>query len=541
MAQDRINAAANGTQTRLHNLANELYDVSWLTPPTSPPNGAWIDPKFDAAGNMTEGPYPNDLTQKQLYVYDAWNRLVKVRNGSSQLLAEYEYDGLGRRIVQKAYSRQTPGVLEATYDYYYNEQWQVLQVRKNGLTSPHQEFVWHPYYIDAPALLYAAGVVDPYYYTHDANYNVTALMNYTAGVTERYEYTPYGQVTFLAGDWTVLPQQKSTVGNPYLFTGRQLDSETGLYQYRHRYYDPQLGRFVSRDPIGYYSGPNLYAYVGGRPSNSVDPSGLANFWNVYSWGIDNPHGTWVSFFNPLESGNVASTSAFSQQLLVNQILGFLPTSEPDTVRYVPDRWEPTGYRMVVDLGGGPRSDALLIQGVNILGVGSAFLPKPRPFGRVPWDCKGAPNSAGLSRGEFLRERYAQYTTVQRQARIAELAQGNHVLREAGVPPQYISEALQSFEPGTITSRVAGDVDFGLRFYGGVSGPKSPYLSPTFPLGNLRELNAIPPGNTLENVIQYRIRPGTPILEGRVRPAFGQPGGGRQIYVPDFFNNLLPAN
>jgi len=154
----------------------------------------------------------------------------------------------------------------------------------------------------------------------------------------------------------------------------------------------------------------------------------------------------------------------------------------------------------------------------------------------------APKStAGLSRGEFLRQKYSHYTPAQRQARIAELSMGNRVLREAGVPRKFISQALQSFEPGTITTRVAGKGDFGLRFYGGVSGPKSPYLSPTFPLGKVRPLSAPHPKNTLQEIIQWRIRPGTPLLEGRVRAAFGQPGGGRQIYVPDFSNNLLPAN
>jgi hypothetical protein len=153
----------------------------------------------------------------------------------------------------------------------------------------------------------------------------------------------------------------------------------------------------------------------------------------------------------------------------------------------------------------------------------------------------APVRGTLSPGEILRQKYSHYTPLQRQARIAELADGNRILREAGVPRQYISEALQSFEPGTITSRVAGDADFGLRFYGGTSGPRSPYLSPTFPLGNVRQLSAPPPGNTLEHLIQYQIRPGTTILEGRVRAAFGQPGGGRQIYVPGFMNNLLPGS
>ena len=156
----------------------------------------------------------------------------------------------------------------------------------------------------------------------------------------------------------------------------------------------------------------------------------------------------------------------------------------------------------------------------------------------------APISAAettLSRGAYLRQKYAHYTPGQRIARIEELSMGNRVLREAGVPSEYVSSALQSFEPGTITTRIAGEADFGLRFYGGVSGPKSPYLSPTFPLGNVRQLSAPPAGNTLESIMQWQVRPGTPLLEGRVRAAFGQPGGGRQMYVPNFFNNLLPAN
>lgn len=144
----------------------------------------------------------------------------------------------------------------------------------------------------------------------------------------------------------------------------------------------------------------------------------------------------------------------------------------------------------------------------------------------------------VSRGAQLRAQYGYMTAAQRQARIQELAMGNRVLREAGVPRQYISEALQSFVPGTITTRLAGENEFGLRFYGGVSGPRSPYLQPTFPGGDVRSLTAPPPGNTLQSIKQWQIRPGVPLLEGRIRANFGQPGGGSQIYVPDFYNNLL---
>jgi RHS repeat-associated protein len=95
--------------------------------------------------------------------------------------------------------------------------------------------------------------------------SVVALSNEAGAITESYAYSPYGEVN-----------QVSLVGNPYLYTGREHDPETGLYYYRNRYYDAALGRFLEPDPIGYQGGMNFYAYVGGNPTNFVDPLGL--FW-----------------------------------------------------------------------------------------------------------------------------------------------------------------------------------------------------------------------------------------------------------------------
>jgi len=78
-------------------------------------------------------------------------------------------------------------------------------------------------------------------------------------------YTAFGTFA-LSGDASVV--------QPYTFTGREWEGETGLYYYRARYYDPSLGRFLSEDPIGLAGGINLYAYVGGNPVNWVDPTGL---------------------------------------------------------------------------------------------------------------------------------------------------------------------------------------------------------------------------------------------------------------------------
>jgi RHS repeat-associated protein len=65
-----------------------------------------------------------------------------------------------------------------------------------------------------------------------------------------------------------------------MFTGREYDKETGLYYYRARYYNPQIGRFLQTDPVGYDAGMNWYAYCGNSPIGLTDPSGL---WASYTF------------------------------------------------------------------------------------------------------------------------------------------------------------------------------------------------------------------------------------------------------------------
>jgi RHS repeat-associated protein len=241
---------------------------------------------------MTTIPKPGAPANSYAGTYDAWNRLVKVADGSSTV-AEYEYDGLNRRIVKSIYSG---GSLDHRQHFYYNEDWQVQEVRKetSGTEDPDplEQFIWHPNYIDAPALRFydaaTSGSQTIHYYTYDANYNVTALLSGNTPI-ERYRYSPYGAVTVLDADFSVDADGKSDIGNSCTYTGRQIDWETGLFYYRNRYYHPQLGNFVSRDPIGYDAGDlNLYRYVGSRPTNLVDPSGTAVLDNPEEFEDDTP-------------------------------------------------------------------------------------------------------------------------------------------------------------------------------------------------------------------------------------------------------------
>lgn len=72
---------------------------------------------------------------------------------------------------------------------------------------------------------------------------------------------------------TILSQTGSS-NNAQKYTGREIDSETGFYYYRARYYDPVRGNFISEDPKGFGAGVNFYAYAENNPVNFNDPSGL---------------------------------------------------------------------------------------------------------------------------------------------------------------------------------------------------------------------------------------------------------------------------
>ncbi len=93
-------------QARTHNIVNEIdTDNDHANAPgdsiglqAGGPGANWIDPKYDAAGNLIEGPKPAAETTRHKYVYDAWNRLVKVQDNASVDIATFAYDGLNRRV-----------------------------------------------------------------------------------------------------------------------------------------------------------------------------------------------------------------------------------------------------------------------------------------------------------------------------------------------------------------------------------------------------------------------------------------------------------
>jgi RHS repeat-associated protein len=215
----------------------------------------------------------------------------------------FGYDALGRR-VKKTASGATKVYVSATQPIAYSPQaGQELAEYVSGVapTSPTEKYVYGDY-IDEP--IWKTGTGGAVYYHANSLYCVSALTNGSGAVVERYRYTPYGELTILAADGTTV-RSASTYANPYTYTGRRWDSETGLYYYRARYYHPTLGRFIGRDPLAYDGGGQSFYrayFVPGRrdPSgkkagkNSGAHAGKICAVPMRDEGTGKPRGTWIS-------------------------------------------------------------------------------------------------------------------------------------------------------------------------------------------------------------------------------------------------------
>ncbi len=195
---------------------------------------------YDGNGNLG-----ND--GRNAYTYDEENRLSLVQN--VQHSANYEYDAFNYRI-----SKRVDGL--TTYFIYDGDE--IIEDR-GASGNLLAEYVYGDY-IDE--ILAMSKDNKTYYYHTDALGSITDITDSQGNIIETYTYDVYG-----------LPSRLSTIGNRYMFTGREFDEESGTYYYRLRNYHSQIGRFLQRDPIGYWDSMNLYEFVFNNPINWIDPWG----------------------------------------------------------------------------------------------------------------------------------------------------------------------------------------------------------------------------------------------------------------------------
>ena len=119
--------------------------------------------------------------------------------------------------------------------------------------------------IDEPLAEFRSGTAS--YHEQDGLGSITSLSSTASSLVNTYVYKAFGNLASSTG---------STV-NPFQYTGRDYDAETGLRQYRARYYDASIGRFLSEDPLGFEGGGNFYDYTFNNPINLVDPHGTSSY------------------------------------------------------------------------------------------------------------------------------------------------------------------------------------------------------------------------------------------------------------------------
>jgi RHS repeat-associated protein len=273
-----------------------------------------------------------------VYVYDGWNRLMKVRaSGDPDVTIQTcEFDASGRRIKKVV---NNSGIYDKTEVYLYDGQ-RIIETRLGGQTTMNQQFIHGPQYIDELVMMRSREKGD-LYVQQDANWNVIGLTDQGRHVVERSVYTPYGELTIHQdtsygdrdGDQDVDSTDKGTVGTtcpgtvsgscrildldfdgdydsadagffdslpqglarhpgrsstgvsqPFAHQGLLFEPELASYQNRARQYDPSKRRFAQRDPLaldgdggsGYQDGMNVYQFATGNPLNNGDPAGTNN-------------------------------------------------------------------------------------------------------------------------------------------------------------------------------------------------------------------------------------------------------------------------
>src|SRR5262249_20396759 len=218
---------------------------------------------YDANGNLTTDDHGYTL------VFDAWNHLIQAKNGST-VLVTYSYDATGRRITEN---------ISALRDWYYSGD-RVLEERASGSSNANVQYVWSPVYADALVERdrdadgqTGNGLEERLYVQQDANWNVTAVLNTSGAVQERYDYDAFGSASFLSSSWASL--SSSGFAWIHLHQGGRFTGAVGLYHFNDRDESPTLVRWISPDAGSYaLSGNNLYGYVSNTPTNDTDPSGL---------------------------------------------------------------------------------------------------------------------------------------------------------------------------------------------------------------------------------------------------------------------------
>ncbi len=235
---------------------DNMYELTQVTQGVSTTESYTYDPVGNRLSSLGVSPYTvnssNELTStpNTTYTYDNnGNTLTKVVGTGGTVT--FKYDPFGRRIY-KSFSAGTTNI------YAYDGDNLVEETNATGAVVARYSQTQN---IDEPLAMLRSSATS--FYHADGLGSVTSLSSAAGSIANTYTYDSFGNLTASTGSIT----------DPFRYSARESDTETGLYYYRARYYDPTIGRFISMDPIGFKGGDNHYAFVKNNPLLLRDPKG----------------------------------------------------------------------------------------------------------------------------------------------------------------------------------------------------------------------------------------------------------------------------